>query len=81
MIRAESVLIAVYGALLGIVIGLGFAAALQSALEDEGIDQFAVPYDRLAWLLVAAGVAGVVAAAIPAHRAARLDVLTAIAEE
>lgn len=81
MIRTESVLIAVYGALLGIVIGLAFAAALQNALADDGIDQFAVPYGRLAWLLVAAGVAGVVAAALPARRAARLDVLSAIAEE
>jgi len=81
MIRSESVLIAIYGAILGIVIGLGFAAALQSALEEEGIDQFAVPYDRLAWLLVAAAVAGVIAAAIPARRAARLNVLSAIAEE
>jgi putative ABC transport system permease protein len=81
MIRVESVLIALYGALLGVVIGLSFGAALVHALKDQGIDQFAVPIARLGWVLVAAALGGVVAAALPARRAARLNVLAAIAEE
>ena len=81
MIRAESVLIAVYGAILGILVGLAYGAALVHALKDQGIDTFAVPVARLLWVLVAAGVAGIVAAALPARRAARLNVLAAIAEE
>jgi putative ABC transport system permease protein len=81
MIRVESVLIAVYGAILGIVIGECFGWALVHALKDQGIDQFAVPVVRLRWVLVAAAVGGVVAAALPARRAARLNVLAAIAEE
>ena len=81
MIRVESVLIALYGALLGILIGLAFGVALVHALKDQGIDTFAVPYGRIVMVLVAAGVAGVLAAALPARRAARLNVLAAIAEE
>jgi putative ABC transport system permease protein len=81
MIRVESVLIAVYGAILGILIGECFGWALVHALRDQGIDQFAVPVVRLLWVLVAAAVGGVVAAALPARRAARLNVLAAIAEE
>ncbi|HUR52165.1 MAG TPA: FtsX-like permease family protein [Mycobacteriales bacterium] len=81
MIRVESVLIAVYGAILGIVIGECFGWALVKALSDQGIDQFAVPVTRLLLVLVAAALGGVVAAALPARRAARLNVLAAIAEE
>jgi putative ABC transport system permease protein len=81
MIRTESVLIAIYGAVLGVAIGVAFGAALVRALNDDGIDTFAVPITRLLWVFVAAGVAGVIAAALPARRAARLDVLDAIAEE
>jgi putative ABC transport system permease protein len=81
MIRVESVLIAVYGAILGIVIGECFGWALVHALKDQGIDQFAVPVVRLLFVLLAAALGGVVAAALPARRAARLNVLAAIAEE
>jgi putative ABC transport system permease protein len=81
MIRVESVLIALYGALLGIVIGLAFGVALVHALKDQGIDTFAVPYGRIGMVLIAAAIAGVLAAALPARRAARLNVLHAIAEE
>jgi putative ABC transport system permease protein len=81
MIRVESVLIAVYGAILGIVIGECFGWALVHALKDQGIDTFAVPFVRLLYVLVGAAVGGVLAAALPARRAARLNVLAAIAEE
>ena len=81
MIRVESVLIALYGALLGIVIGLAFGVALVHALKDQGIDTFAVPYSRIGSVLIAAAIAGVLAAALPARRAARLNVLAAIAQE
>jgi putative ABC transport system permease protein len=81
MIRVESVLIAVYGAVLGIVVGECLGWALVHALKDQGIDKFALPLARLGWVLVAAAFAGVIAAALPARRAARLNVLAAIAEE
>ena len=79
MIRAESVVIAVYGALLGIAIGLAFGWALVTSLHDQGITEFAVPVSRLVIVLAVAAVGGVVAAALPARRAARLNVLEAVA--
>ncbi len=81
MIRWESVLISIFGAILGILVGLAFGWALVQALKDQGIDQFALPVARLLLVLVAAALGGVIAAALPARRAARLNVLTAIAEE
>jgi putative ABC transport system permease protein len=79
MIRVESVIIALYGALLGLLVGTAFGWALVRALEEQGVTEFAVPLGRLALVVVAAGIAGVVAAALPARRAARLDVLAAVA--
>jgi putative ABC transport system permease protein len=81
MIRTESVIIAVIGAVLGIAIGVFFGWALQQALEPEGITELAIPVGQLVVYLVFAGLAGVLAAVWPARRAARLDVLRAIAYE
>ena len=79
MIYAESIIIAVYGALLGIAIGLAFGYALTLALHDQGVTEFAVPVVRLAVVLLVAAVGGILAAALPARRAARLNVLEAVA--
>ncbi|MCW2709630.1 MAG: hypothetical protein JWM22_3472 [Frankiales bacterium] len=79
MIRVESVVIAVFGALLGTVVGVGFGYALVTALHDQGITEFALPIKRIVEVLVIAALGGVVAAALPARRAAKLKVLDAIA--
>lgn len=79
MIRVESVIIAVYGALLGSVVGLGFGYAITYSLKDEGITSFALPFGRLVGVVALTAVGGVLAAALPARRAARMDVLEAIA--
>jgi putative ABC transport system permease protein len=81
MLRLESVAIAVLGAVLGIVLGLVFALALQRSLEDDGIDVLAVPWSQLVLFVGVAAVVGVLAALWPGRRAARLDVLRAIASE
>lgn len=81
MIRWEAVVVSLLGAVVGIVVGVGFGAALVSDLESQRISQFAVPGTTLIGFLVFAGVAGMGAAILPARRAARLDVLTAIAAE
>jgi putative ABC transport system permease protein len=78
MITSEAVIVAVFGALLGIFVGVGFGVALQRGLADQGITVPAVPYGRLGLFIVAAAATGVVAAVLPARRAARLHVLTAI---
>ena len=80
-IRWESVIIAVQGALLGLVIGVFFGWALVSAMRDEGLNTFTVPVLSLVVVVVLAALAGVVAAVLPARRAARLDVLRAIVTE
>jgi putative ABC transport system permease protein len=80
MIRDEAVIISIFGSLLGLVIGLAFGRALVSAVSDEGIT-FAIPVTQLAIFVVLAGIAGFLAGAWPARRAARHDVLDAIAAE
>ncbi len=81
MITLESVVISVLGAILGVVLGIGFGVALMYALRDEGLEVISVPTDQLAVFLVLSLVIGVLAAVFPARRAARLDVLRAIATE
>ena len=78
VIRLESIVIAVFGALLGIAMGVAFGVGLMVALEDQGLTEIVVPWGSLVLFVVAAAVVGVVAAVVPARRAARLDVLTAI---
>jgi putative ABC transport system permease protein len=80
-IRWESVIIALQGTVLGLAIGLFFGWALVQALHDEGIDHFTIPYRTLLIVIVVAGFAGVLAAILPARRAAKLDVLRAIVTE
>jgi putative ABC transport system permease protein len=81
MIRWESVIIAVFGALLGTAVGLFFGWAMVQALHDQGITELAIPGSQLVIYIVLAGVFGVAAATFPARRAAKLDVLSAIAYE
>jgi putative ABC transport system permease protein len=79
MIRVESVVIAVYGAFLGLAVGVAFGWAFVRALHDQGVTEFALPVGRMVQIVIVAGLAGVLAAALPARRAARLDVLEAVA--
>jgi putative ABC transport system permease protein len=81
MIRSESVILATFGAVIGIVIGTLMGLALVSSLRQQGITETSVPWVRLAEFLILAALLGLVAASWPARRAARLDVLAAIATE
>jgi putative ABC transport system permease protein len=81
MITVESVVISLFGALLGIVVGAGLGAAVVHALKDKGFSELALPWGLMGSYLVAGALVGVVAAVIPALRAARLNVLDAIAYE
>ncbi|GAW50745.1 MULTISPECIES: ABC transporter permease [unclassified Nocardioides] len=81
MITLESVVIAVLGAILGVVLGTGFGVALMYAVRDQGLEVISVPLTQLVVFLVLSVVIGVLAAIFPARRAARLDVLRAIATE
>jgi putative ABC transport system permease protein len=81
MVRLESVVVAVLGAVLGVGMGLVFGVALQRAIADQGVDVLSIPWLQLAVFVALAAVAGVLAAVLPARRAARLDVLSAIGAE
>ena len=78
MVRVESVVISVFGGLLGLVVGAVFGVALQRALVNQGVTELAFPFGQLLTYLVVAGIAGVLAAWLPARRASRLNVLAAI---
>jgi putative ABC transport system permease protein len=81
MIRWESVIIAIQGTLLGLVVGVLFGWALVTALADEGFETFRLPVTALVAIVVLAALAGVLAAVWPARRAAKLDVLRAVVTE
>jgi putative ABC transport system permease protein len=80
-IRYEAVLIGLIGSVLGVLIGLATAASLVHILRDNGLTDLAVPGRQLSLYVGLAVAAGVLAAALPARRATRLDVLAAIAHE
>ncbi|MFP5335619.1 MAG: ABC transporter permease [Actinomycetes bacterium] len=81
MVTVESVLTALFGAVLGTALGLVLAAALQRSLADDGLEVLDVPVVAVAGVFALAAVVGVLAAVLPAVRAVRLDVLRAIAAE
>jgi putative ABC transport system permease protein len=81
MIRSESVILAVFGAVIGILVGTGLGVALTWSLKSQGFTSIVVPYSRLIVFLVLAAVLGLIAASWPARRAAKLDVLAAIAAD
>ncbi|WP_148575413.1 ABC transporter permease [Nocardioides caldifontis] len=81
LVRLESVVISVYGAALGLGLGGVLGLALTRFLRSQGLTVTAVPGGQLALFLVLGAVIGVVAAAFPARRAGRLNVLDAIATD
>ncbi len=81
MIRLEAIVIAVLGAVLGLVTGVCFGIALQHVVASQGVDVLGIPWLQLAGLLAMAVVVGVLAAAVPARRASRMNVLAAIAAD
>ncbi|MGH3448842.1 MAG: FtsX-like permease family protein, partial [Nocardioidaceae bacterium] len=81
MVRLESVVIAVLGAVLGVVMGIAFGISLVEALGDQGLNVLSVPWTQLVVFVVLAGLVGVLAAVLPARRAAKLNVLRAITTE
>jgi putative ABC transport system permease protein len=81
MIRSESVILSVMGAIIGVVIGTGMGIALVSSLRQQGITSTSVPAADLIVFLIVSACIGLLAATWPARRAARLDVLAAIAAE
>jgi len=81
MIAAESVIIAVIGALLGTALGLGLGAALAAAFTRSQALTVEIPAGQIVAYVAAAAFAGLLAAIAPARRAAKMNMLAAIAAE
>ncbi len=81
MVRWEAVIIAVFGAVMGILTGTFLGWAVVRSLADEGLGSFAIPVGQLVTLVLLAGLAGVVAAIYPSWKASRVAILEAIAYE
>jgi ABC-type antimicrobial peptide transport system permease subunit len=77
IVRYESVITSIIGGILGTVIGVIFAFVVITRLGSLGLT-FAVPWGQLVVFLIVAGIVGVLAAVLPARRAARIDILEAI---
>ena len=82
-VRTEAAIIAIFGTLIGLVIGILFSIALTIAISADtpGIFRYRLPVTQLVVICLVAGLAGVLAALLPARRAANLDVLKAISSE
>jgi len=78
MIRYEAIVTALIGAALGLVLGTVFARVITTQFDGY---VFAVPFGRIVGIAILAGLAGIAAAALPARRAARTNVLEALAYE
>jgi putative ABC transport system permease protein len=77
-VRWESAIVAVFGTTLGLAVGTFFGWAIVRALSDQGIDTLTVPVRTLLVVTAIAGIAGALAAVMPARRAAKLDALEAL---
>jgi putative ABC transport system permease protein len=81
MIRMESVVIALFGALLGLGLGMGWGATAQKLLALEGLKVLDIPWPTIIGVFVGSAFVGLFAALIPAFRAGRMNVLNAIATD
>jgi len=79
MVRFEAALVATFGAVLGVGLGLFFGWGIATALPSTFASSTSIPLGNIAVLMIVAGLAGVVAAWLPARRAGKLNVLDAIA--
>lgn len=80
-IRWEAALISLLGALVGLGLGLLFSWAMLKALEEQGLSTITVPIPSLVVIMLLAAVLGTLSSIRPARRAARLEILEAIATE
>ncbi len=78
MIRLEAIVIALFGSLIGVIAGTSAGWALTRALRSEGLGELRIPVGGIATLFVGSAVAGVIAAVVPARRAAQVQVLDAL---
>lgn len=81
MIRLESVVIALFGALLGLGLGMGWGATAHQLLALQGMKVLEIPWPTILGVFACSALVGLLAALFPAFRAGRMNVLNAIASE
>jgi putative ABC transport system permease protein len=81
MIRLESVVIALFGALVGLGLGLGWGATARKVLATQGLSILQIPWGTIVAVFIGSAVVGLLAALMPAFRAGRMNVLKAIATD
>ncbi|MFF4158447.1 ABC transporter permease [Streptomyces sp. NPDC001678] len=81
MIRLESVVIALFGALLGLGLGMAWGTTSQRLLATQGLGVLDIPWPTITTVFLGSAVVGLLAALIPAFRAGRMNVLRAIATD
>ena len=80
-IRWESVIIALQGTVLGLLIGVFFGWVFVKAMDEWNLTALRIPWSSLAVVVVLAAIAGMVAAILPSRRAAKLDILRAVVSD
>jgi putative ABC transport system permease protein len=81
IVRSESLVMSLFGAVEGLVLGMLCGWAIVAAMHNQGFTQLIFPVQQLLIIAVLAGLAGVVASIAPARRAARLNILQAVTTE
>ncbi|CAM5519263.1 ABC transporter permease [Streptomyces abikoensis] len=81
MIRLESVVIALFGALLGLGLGMAWGITSQKLLALQGLGVLDIPWPTITAVFLGSAVVGLLAALVPAFRAGRMNVLNAIATD
>ena len=81
MIRSEAVILSLFGAIIGVIVGTALGVAFAASLKQQGITDIVIPGTSLVVFLVLSALLGLGAATWPARRAAKLDVLAAIAAD
>lgn len=80
MITLEAIQIALYGAVVGALLGLGLGWAFVTILDDEGLEGVVVPWGLVGVTLLGSALVGALAAIWPAMKAAKTPPLEAIAD-
>jgi putative ABC transport system permease protein len=81
MIMAESVIISLFGAVLGLAVGSGLGLAVARSMKSQGVSTLSLPWSLMAAYLIGAALVGMLASFGPARRGARLNVLRAVTQE
>jgi putative ABC transport system permease protein len=79
MVRWESVITSLFGAVTGVVLGILTGIVIVVSLNDSGFSAFTLPIGNTLFILVGAFIIGVIAAVFPAWRATRTEIISAIA--